>query len=92
MVLKVSGSYDYLHNAPFFGFKVQTTQGVSSPANSNGFSIRKTIEKTSGPVKLEAEVEATVSMGEQKYNPVEGKMKSSPTEIDINNLRLLVLV
>lgn len=92
VVLKVSGTYDYLHNAPYFGFKVQTTQGVSSPANSNGFSIRKTFEKSAGPVMMEAEVEATVQMGEQKYNPLEGKMKSSPAEIDINNLRLLVLV
>jgi len=92
VVLKVSGTYDYLHNAPYFGFKVMTTAGVSSPANSNGFSIRKKFEKTSGGVTMEAEVEATVSLGEQKYNPVEGKMSSSPTEIDLNNIRLLVLV
>ena len=52
MVLKVSGTYDYLNNAPYFGFKVQTTQGVSSPANSNGFSICKKIEKSAGPVTM----------------------------------------
>jgi hypothetical protein len=63
---KVSGAYDYMHNAPYFGFQVQTTQGISSPANANGLSIRKTFEKTQSGVKLAAEVEATVVMGETR--------------------------
>ena len=92
VVLKVSGCYDYLNNAPYFGFKVQTTQGVSSPANSNGFSICKTVEKTAGGVSMAAEIQASVNMGEQRYNPVEGKMKSSPAEVDISNVKLMVMV
>ena len=37
-------------------------------------------------------MQASVQMGEQKYNPVEGKMTSSPSEVDISNLKLLILV
>jgi hypothetical protein len=47
----------YSHFVPTSGspwFQVQTTQGISSPANANGFSIRKTFEKTQSGVKLEA--------------------------------------
>ena len=52
--VEVSGTYDYLHNAPFFGVQVQTTAGVSSPANANGFSIRKTFATSQKGVALEA--------------------------------------
>mmetsp|Transcript_27977 Transcript_27977/g.68831 ORF Transcript_27977/g.68831 Transcript_27977/m.68831 type:complete len:206 (-) Transcript_27977:897-1514(-) len=92
VALKVSGTYDYLHNAPFFGIQVQTTAGVSSPANANGFSIRKTFATSQKGVALEAEVEATLLMGEHKYNPVEKKMKGMPAEVDISRVRLLVMV
>ena len=92
VVLKVSGAYDYDNNSPYFGFQVVTTQGVSSPANSNGFSIKKTFEQQQGPVNLQAEVEASVTMGVQRLLPTEGKMKSSPTEIDFNTIKLLVTV
>ena len=27
VALKVSGNYNYLHNAPYFGFQVMTTSG-----------------------------------------------------------------
>ena len=92
VILKVSGTYDYANNAPYFGVQVVTTSGVCSPANTNGFSIKKTIEKTAGPAKVEAEIEATIAMGKQFYNPKEGSISSSPAELDVNNVRLLVTV
>ena len=72
--------------------QVVTTSGVCSPANTNGFSIKKTIEKTAGPAKVEAEIEATVAMGKQFYNPKQGSVSSSPAVLDVNNVRLLVTV
>ena len=46
----------------------------------------------SQPAKVEAEIEATIAMGKQFYNPKEGSISSSPAELDVNNVRLLVTV
>ena len=52
LIVKVNGVYDYDHNVPYFGFNVATTSGVSSPANTNGFSVCKKFEKGLGPLSL----------------------------------------
>ena len=44
-IVKVSGNYDYVNNAPFVGFQVVTQQGISTPANCNGFSLAKRVKK-----------------------------------------------
>jgi len=77
LAVKVNGVYDYDNNVPYFGFKVLTTSGVSSPANSNGFSVCKKFTQSVGPIKATADVQTSVQLGEQKYNPAEKKMMSS---------------
>lgn len=90
LAVKVNGVYDYDNNVPYFGFKVLTTSGVSSPANSNGFSVCKKFTQSVGPIKATADVQTSVQLGEQKYNPTEKKMVSSPAQVDFNNIKLLL--
>ena len=90
LAVKVNGVYDYDNNVPYFGFKVLTTSGVSSPANSNGFSVCKKFTQNLGPIKATADVQTSVQLGEQKYNPAEKKMASSPAQVDFNNIKLLL--
>jgi hypothetical protein len=35
-------------------------------------------------------VQTSVQLGEQKYNPAEKKMMSSPAQVDFNNIKLLL--
>ena len=60
LAVKVNGVYDYDNNVPYFGFKVLTTSGVSSPANSNGFSVCKKFTQNLGPIKATADVQTLV--------------------------------
>jgi hypothetical protein len=90
LAVKVNGVYDYDNNVPYFGFKVLTTSGVSSPANSNGFSVCKKFSQNLGPIKATADVQTSVQLGEQKYNPTEKKMASSPAQVDFNNIKLIL--
>jgi hypothetical protein len=69
LAIKCNGVYDYDNNVPYFGFKILTTSGYSSPANSNGFSVCKKFTKELGPIKATADVQTSVALGEQKYNP-----------------------
>jgi len=92
VALKVSGNYNYLHNAPYFGFQVMTTSGLSSPANANGFSFAKTIRNEYGPAVVETEVEASVVMGETKYNPVAKKVQQSPAQVNIQKVETMLTV
>ena len=91
LIVKVNGVYDYDHNVPYFGFNVATTSGVSSPANTNGFSVCKKFEKGLGPLSLSAKVQSSVELGETKYNPVEKKMTTSPAKVEFNGIDLVVM-
>lgn len=82
--------YDYDNNVPYFGFKILTTSGYSSPANSNGFSVCKKFTKELGPIKATADVQTSVALGEQKYNPKEKKMNSTPAQVDFNAVKLIL--
>ena len=88
LAVKVNGVYDYDNNVPYFGFKVLTTSGVSSPANSNGFSVCKKFARTWGPSRPPPT--DCRPPCEQKYNPTEKKMASSPAQVDFNNIKLLL--
>ena len=90
LAVKVNGVYDYDNNVPYVGFKILTTSGVSSPANSNGFSVCKKFSQNLGPIKATADVQTSVQLGEQKYNPAEKKMASSPAQVDFNTIKLLL--
>ena len=67
LAIKCNGVYDYDNNVPYFGFKVLTTSGVSSPANSNGFSVCKKFRQNVGPIKATADVQTSVALG--TYTP-----------------------
>jgi len=88
-VVKVSGNYDYLNNAPFVGFQVVTQQGISTPANCNGFSLAKKLTKEVGPFQAECDVQGTLTLGETKVKK-SGGMEMGPTKVEINRVEMII--
>ena len=88
-VVKVSGNYDYLNNAPFVGFQVVTQQGISTPANCNGFSLAKKLTKEMGPFQAECDVQGTLTLGETKLKK-SGGMEMGPTKIELSRVEMVV--
>ena len=88
-VVKVSGNYDYLNNAPFVGFQVVTQQGISTPANCNGFSVAKKLTKEMGPFQAECDVQGTLTLGETKLKK-SGGMEMGPTKIELSRVEMVV--
>ena len=88
-IVKVSGNYDYVNNAPFVGFQVVTQQGISTPANCNGFSLAKRVKKEMGPFQAECDVQGTLTLGETKLKK-SGGMEMGPTKIEINRVEMIV--
>jgi hypothetical protein len=88
-IVKVSGNYDYVNNAPFVGFQVVTQQGISTPANCNGFSLAKRVKKEMGPFQVECDVQGTLTLGETKLKK-SGGMEMGPTKIEINRVEMVV--
>ena len=87
-VVKVSGNYDYLNNTPFVGFQVVTQQGITTPANCNGWSMCKKLRKDVGPFQADVDVQGTVALGETKLKA--GKAEMAPAKVEINRVEMVI--
>ena len=94
--LRVSANFDYKDHEPYVGFQFLTTSGITSPAMTNGFSVRKEIEITeTNAVRLSTDVEASLILcgatlgGKSKNHKT---LTSHPMTLDFSRVKLDLLL
>jgi hypothetical protein len=95
--LKLSGNFDYKDHEPYFGFQFLTTNGVTSPATMNGFSIRKNVElQDNDTFSLNTNFEASLILGATTVGRSGGKNKgsltTSPATVDFSRIELDLMI
>jgi hypothetical protein len=92
--LKVSGNFDYKEHEPYVGFQFLTTNGVTSPALQNGFSVKKHLDLHDGEkTALSANVEGSLILGTTKMGGHRSKkLETSPATVDFSRIELDLLL
>ncbi len=95
LTVGLSAIYDLTRRAPFVGFNVHSTPGVSSSVGSNAVSVHHCVSRQwyDKLVQTDVDVQGSVGLPGTRFNSLTGKLGlQGPIVVDVNAVTVTAIV